>query len=63
VTNRDCPNDIYAELLLQDKNYVQYDYTNDSQGSLKKGSISELTFEFAPDPRFKNWDISKISCV
>ena len=62
VTNIDCPNNLYAEILLQDKNYVQYDYTNDSQGSLDKGSTAELTFNFAADSRFAHFKISKISC-
>ena len=61
-SNQECPNNLYAELILQDKNYVQYDYTNDSQGSLAKGSTAELTFNFAPDERFAHFDLSKISC-
>jgi hypothetical protein len=62
VANKDCPNNLYAELLLQDKNYVQYDYTNDSQGSLSRGNTAELTFNFPADARFANFKISKISC-
>lgn len=58
----DCPNNLYAELTLQDKNYVQYDYTNNSQGSLFKGDIAELTFNFEPSPRFAHFKVSKISC-
>ena len=62
VTNKDCPNNLYAELILQDKDYVQYDYTNDSQGSLSRGSKAELTFNFPPDKRFAHFKLSKISC-
>lgn len=62
VANKDCMNNLYAELILQDKNYVQYDYTNDSQGSLSKGSTAELTFNFPPDERFAHFKLSKISC-
>jgi hypothetical protein len=62
VTNKDCPNNLYGELILQDKDYVQYSYTNDSQGSLSVGSTAELTFNFAPDARFANFKLSKISC-
>jgi len=62
VSKRDCPNNLYAELILQDKNYVQYSYTNDSQGSLSEGSIAELTFNFESDPRFAHFKLSKISC-
>ena len=62
VSNKDCPNNLYGELILQDKDYVQYSYTNDSQGSLRKGSTAELTFNFAPDARFANFELSKISC-
>jgi len=62
VANKDCTNNLYAELILQDKDYVQYDYTNDSQGSLTRGSTAELTFNFAPDDRFAHFKISKISC-
>jgi hypothetical protein len=62
TANIDCPNTLYAELLLQDKDYVQYDYTNDSQGSLTKGSTAELTFNFEPDERFAHFKLSKISC-
>jgi hypothetical protein len=62
VANRDCLNNLYGELLLQDKNLVQYDYTNDSQGSLTRGSTAELTFNFPADARFAHFKISKISC-
>jgi hypothetical protein len=62
VANVDCSNNLYAELILQDKNYVQYDYTNDSQGSLSRGSTAELTFNFPPDDRFAHFKLSKISC-
>ena len=62
VSNKDCTNNLYAELILQDKDYVQYDYTNDSQGSLSKGSTAELTFNFPPDDRFAHFKLSKISC-
>jgi hypothetical protein len=62
VANKDCTNNLYAELILQDKNYVQYDYTNDSQGSLSRGSTAELTFNFPPDERFAHFKLSKISC-
>lgn len=62
VSNKDCPNNLYGELILQDKDFVQYSYTNDSQGSLRKGSTAELTFNFAPDARFANFELSKISC-
>jgi hypothetical protein len=62
VANKDCTSNLYAELILQDKNYVQYDYTNDSQGSLSKGSTAELTFNFPPDERFAHFKLSKISC-
>lgn len=62
VANKDCPNNLYAELTLQDANYVQYDYTNDSQGSLYKGNKAELTFNFQADNRFAHFEISKISC-
>ena len=62
VANKNCPNDLYAELTLQDKNYVQYAYTNDAQGSLSMGSTAELTFNFAPDDRFAHFMISQISC-
>lgn len=62
TTNVDCPNSLYAELLLQDKDYVQYDYTNESQGSLSKGSTAELTFNFEPTEKFAHFKLSKISC-
>lgn len=62
ISNKDCTNNLYAELTLQDKDYVQYDYTNDSQGSLLKGSKAELTFNFPPDDRFAHFKLSKISC-
>ena len=62
IANRDCPNNLYAELLLQDKNYVQYDYTNEAQGSLSKGNTAELTFNFEPSERFAHFKLSKISC-
>lgn len=62
VSNKDCPNNLYAELILQNKDYVQYDYTNDSQGSLTRGSTAELTFNFPPDNRFAHFKLSKISC-
>jgi|LauGreDrversion4_2_1035121.scaffolds.fasta_scaffold507003_2 hypothetical protein len=62
VANKDCSNNLYAELILQDKDYVQYDYTNDSQGSLTRGSTAELTFNFPPDDRFAHFKLSKISC-
>jgi hypothetical protein len=62
VANKDCSNNLYAELILQDENYVQYDYTNDSQGSLTRGSIAELTFNFPSDDRFAHFKLSKISC-
>jgi hypothetical protein len=62
VANKDCTNNLYAELIIQDKNYVQYDYTNDSQGSLSRGSIAELTFNFPADERFAHFKLSKISC-
>jgi hypothetical protein len=61
--NKDCPNNLYAELLLQDKKYVQYDYTNDSQGSLMQGNTAELTFNFPPDGKFAHFELSKISCL
>ena len=62
VASKDCSNNLYAELILQDKNYVQYDYTNDSQGSLTRGSTAELTFNFPADDRFAHFKLSKISC-
>ena len=62
IANVECPNSIYAELILQDKDYVQYDYTNESQGSLTKGSTAELTFNFEPNERFAHFKLSKISC-
>jgi len=62
IANKDCPNNLYAELILQNKDYVQYDYTNDSQGSLTRGSTAELTFNFPPDDRFAHFKLSKISC-
>ena len=62
VTNIDCPRNIYAELTLMDEDYVQYDYTNDLQGSLLKGSIAELTFNWAPDGKFAHFKVSKINC-
>lgn len=62
VSNVECPSNLYAELILQDENYVQYNYTNDSQGSLSKGSTAELTFNFLPDERFSHFKLSKISC-
>ncbi|CAN2187955.1 hypothetical protein MCEMZLE14_00460 [Candidatus Nanopelagicaceae bacterium] len=62
VTNKECSNNLYAELILQDNDYVQYDYTNDSQGSLSRGSTAELTFNFPPDERFAHFKLSKISC-
>jgi hypothetical protein len=62
VANKDCLSNLYAELTIQDENYVQYDYTNDSQGSLYRGDIAELTFNFPPDERFAHFKVSKISC-
>jgi len=62
IANKDCTNNLYAELILQDKDYVQYDYTNDSQGSLSRGSTAVLTFNFPPDERFAHFKLSKISC-
>ena len=62
VANKDCPNSLYAELAIQDKNYVQYDYTNDSQGSLTKGTTAELTFNWPPDRKFAHFKVLKISC-
>ena len=62
VANKECSNNLYAELILQDKDYVQYDYTNDSQGSLTRGSTAELTFNFPPDEIFAHFKLSKISC-
>ena len=62
VANKDCLSNLYAELTIQDENYVQYDYTNDSQGSLYRGDIAELTFNFPPDDRFAHFKVSKISC-
>jgi hypothetical protein len=62
VANKDCLSNLYAELTLQDEDYVQYDYTNDSQGSLYRGDVAELTFNFPPDDRFAHFKISKISC-
>ena len=62
IANVECPNSLYAELILQDKDYVQYDYTNDSQGSLSRGSTAELMFNFEPNERFAHFKLSKISC-
>jgi hypothetical protein len=62
IANVECPNSIYAELILQDKDYVQYDYTIESQGSLTKRSTAELTFNFEPNERFAHFKLSKISC-
>ena len=62
IANVECPNSLYAELILQDKDYVQYDYTNESQGSLTRGSTAELTFNFEPNERFAHFKLSKISC-
>jgi hypothetical protein len=62
IANVECPNSLYAELILQDKDYVQYDYTNEYQGSLTRGSTAELTFNFEPDERFAHFKLSRISC-
>ena len=59
-----CPNSLYAEIELLDKNDVKIGYSNDSIGSLSSASKGQLIFRIQDSElsQAKMWNVTKISC-
>lgn len=59
-----CPNSLYAEIELLDKNDVKIGYSNDSIGSLSPASKAKLIFHIQDSElmQSKMWNVTKISC-
>lgn len=59
-----CPNSLYAEIELLDKNDVKIGYSNDSIGSLNSTSKAQLIFHIQDSElsRSEMWNVTKISC-
>jgi hypothetical protein len=59
-----CPNSLYAEIELLDKNDVKIGYSNDSIGSLSSASKAQLIFNIQDSElsQAKMWNVTKISC-
>ena len=59
-----CPNSLYAEIELLDKNDVKIGYSNDSIGSLSPASKAKMVFHIQDSElmQSKMWNVTKISC-
>jgi hypothetical protein len=64
ATKNGCPNSLYAEIELLDKNNVKIGYSNDSIGSLSPASKARLIFHIQESElmQSKMWNVTKISC-
>ena len=57
-----CPNTLYAEMAIKDKNGVQIEYSNDVLNSLPAGGKGELIFDIIEWERFGGFDAPQITC-
>jgi hypothetical protein len=57
-----CPNTLYAEMAIKDKNGVQIEYSNDVLNSLPAGAKGELIFDIIEWERFGGFDAPQITC-
>jgi hypothetical protein len=57
-----CPNTLYAEMSIKDKNGVQIEYSNDTLNSLPAGGKGELIFDILEWERFGGFDSPQITC-
>jgi hypothetical protein len=62
VSKNGCPNNLYGEISIEDKNGVQIGYTNDTLSNLSPLSKGELIFDILKWERFGGFKLSKISC-
>jgi hypothetical protein len=62
VSKVGCPNTLYAEMSIKDKNGVQIEYSNDALNGLPAGGKGELIFDILEWERFGGFDSPEITC-
>lgn len=62
VSKDGCPNNLYGEISIKNKNGVEIGYTNDTLSSLPSGVKGELIFDILEWERFGGFRLTKISC-